>query len=90
MAVCLVITVPGGTREQYEQVMEGLGDPPLGDGQSYHVAGPTDGDWCVVDVWESREHFDRYLEERLGEHLQAAGLAQPEVTEVAVHTEIRG
>lgn len=89
MAVFLVIEVPGATREQYEAVVKGLGEPELGEGQSYHVAGPSDGGWCVVDVWESREHFDRFVQERLGEQLQRAGLSQPNITEVPVHRERR-
>jgi len=89
MAVFLIIEVPGATQEQYDAVVQGLGEPELGEGQSCHLAGPTDGGWCVVDVWESRERFDRFLRERLGEQLQRAGLAQPKITEVAVHREVR-
>lgn len=25
-----------------------------------HVAGPTDGGWRVIDVWESEEAFQRF------------------------------
>lgn len=89
MAVFLIIEVPGATQEQYEAVVQGLGEPTLGEGQSSHVAGPSDGSWCVVDVWESRDHFDRFVQERLGEQLQRAGLAQPKITEVPVHREVR-
>ena len=90
MSVFLVIRIPGGTQEQYDQVEAGLGEPRLGTGQTYHVAGPTDDGWCVVDVWESREHFDRFVAERLGTQLQAAGLGAPEITEIPVHKEVRG
>ena len=90
MAVCLIFNVPGATQEQYDAVMDGLGEPRLGDGQTYHVAGPIGGDWCVIDVWESRAHFDRFAQERLGEQLQRAGLAMPEIREFPVHAEERG
>lgn len=89
MPVCLIIEVPGATQEQYEAVVEGLGEPELGDGQSHHFAGPMEGGWCVLDVWESRGHFDRFLQERLGEQIQRAGLAQPKITEVAVHRQVQ-
>ncbi len=89
MAVVLIIEVPGATQEQYDAVVQGLGEPELGEGQSSHMSGPSDGGWCVVDVWESRDHFDRFVQERLGEQLQRAGLAQPKITEVPVYREVR-
>jgi heme-degrading monooxygenase HmoA len=90
VAVCLIVNVPGATLEQYDQVREGIGDP-LGEGQISHVAGQTDDGMCVVDVWESREHFDRFLQERLGEQFGRAGLSQPQITEFEVHSsESRG
>lgn len=84
MAVCLVINIPGATLEQYDQAREALGDP-LGEGQISHVAGATDDGMCVVDVWESRADFDRFMEERLGEQLQRLGFPQPQITEFPVH-----
>jgi len=89
MPVFLLINIPGATIEQYDQVDEGIGEPRLGEGQTYHVAGKTEDGLCVVDVWESREHFDRFLDERLGEQLQRAGVPQPEITEVPIHNEVR-
>jgi heme-degrading monooxygenase HmoA len=90
MSICLIINVPGATQEQYDAVVQGVGEPELADGNTHHVAGPADGGWCVVDVWESRAHFDRFLQERLGEQLQRAGLAQPEIREFPVHREVHG
>jgi len=89
MAVCLVIEIPGGTLDQYDAVAQGLGEPQLGDGQISHVAGATDGGFCVVDVWESRDHFDRFMQERLGEQLGRAGVPEPKVTEFEVHNSQR-
>jgi len=88
MAVCLVINVPGATWEQYQQVEDGLGEPRLGEGQSLHIAGPTDGGLCVIDVWESRAHFDRFMNERLGAQLQKVGFTQPEITEFPVQNQV--
>ena len=90
MAVCLVINVPGATLEQYDQVRRGIGDP-LGDGQISHVAGATADGICVVDVWQSRADFDRFMQERLGEQLGRAGIQQPQIVEFEVHaSEHRG
>ena len=90
MAVCLVVNVPGATLEQYDDVRQALG-VPLEDGQISHVAGATEDGICVVDVWESRAHFDRFMQERLGEQLARVGFPEPQITEFQVHaSESRG
>ena len=90
MAVCLVINIPGATLEQYDEVRRGLGDP-LGDGQISHVAGATADGICVVDVWQSRADFDRFMEDRLGEQLRRTEFPQPQIDEFEVHaSEQRG
>ena len=38
-------------------------NPP--DGLIFHWAGEVDGKWTVNDVWESRDAYDRFREERL-------------------------
>jgi hypothetical protein len=90
MAVCLIVNIPGATLEQYDQVRQAV-DQPLEQGQISHVAGATDDGICVVDVWESRDDFDRFLQEKLGEQLERAGVPEPQITEFAVHaSETRG
>ena len=42
------------------------------------MAGPTDGGWRVVSLWDSAEQFQAFLEER--SHLIDAGDGQPTVT----------
>src|SRR6266568_101932 len=68
MAVCLLIDIPGGELEQYDEVMGKLEESggKLGEGQTFHAAGKTDTGFMVVDVWNSREDFDRFLAGRLG------------------------
>jgi len=85
VAVCLIVNIPGGTLDQYDQVRQAIADP-LGDGQISHVAGATEDGFCVVDVWESRADFDRFMQERLGEQLGRAGVPQPQITEFPVHS----
>jgi hypothetical protein len=88
MAVCLVISIPGGTIAQYDEVRRGVGEP-LGDGQISHTAGATADGFCVVDVWESRADFDRFMQEKLGEQLGRAGVPQPQIVEFEVHASER-
>ncbi len=90
MAVCLVIDVPGGKMEQYEDVMHKLEESGgrLGEGQTFHAAGPTDDGFTVIDVWNSRDDFDRFLQGRLGQAIQEAGVPQPKVKEIPVHSQV--
>ena len=66
MAVGLRIKFAGGTQAQYEAIHERMNvedDPPAG--MIFHSAGPIDGGWGVIDFWESRESFDRFVGSRL-------------------------
>ena len=88
MAIALVMEFPGGTQEQYDKVMKSLGldrsdEPPRG--ALLHLAGPTDKGWEVVDVWESRADFDRFLREELGRATGEAGLTPSTPKEFPVY-----
>lgn len=57
---------PGATQEQYEAtvaVVHPAGGLP--EGQTYHVAGMTDGGVLITAVWESKEQQDRFLKDKL-------------------------
>lgn len=68
MPVLMIHESPGGTQTQYEEVIarlsDGRGFKSLDDwpvrGILFHVAGPTDNGWRVVDVWESEEAFRQF------------------------------
>ena len=87
MAVCMYLTFRDATAEQYDAVLEHLtlpADPA--DGGIYHVASVDGNTLRVVDVWESPEHFQRFLDSRLGAALAAAGVeGAPEVETYEVH-----
>jgi hypothetical protein len=63
MAVVFIFEVPGASQKEYDEVMDRLG--PSAPGRLYHVAGPTEEGWMVVDVWETQEAFEEFLAERL-------------------------
>jgi hypothetical protein len=84
---------PGGSQEMYEAVGEKMFgtrssdfasvDAP--DGLLMHRAGPSEDGWYVCDVWESQEHFDRFVQERLMPALQEMGAPpgeRPQVYEI--------
>jgi hypothetical protein len=89
MAIALMITIPGVTQEQYDKVVEQLGESRLSYGHLSRLTGPSDDGWCVVDVWESRAGFDRFMSERVGGLLGREGWPEPQVTEFAVYHDDR-
>lgn len=51
-----------GTWEQYLEALEKLEEAGWGNPKArlYHVAGPTDGGFRIVDVWDSPEAFEEF------------------------------
>jgi hypothetical protein len=95
MAIGLRVRFDGGTQEQYDAVnaqMDVENETP--DGLIFHAAGPVDDGWGVLDFWESREHFDRFLESRLGPAIAELGerapQSPPDIKEFPVYNMIRG
>ncbi len=61
MAICVVFDAKG-TWQQYEDSLVKLEEAGWGkpSARLYHVAGPTDEGFRVVDVWESPETFEEF------------------------------
>jgi hypothetical protein len=94
MAIGLRVKFEGGTQDQYEAVnaqMDVEANPP--EGLIFHAAGPIDDGWGILDFWESREHFDRFFESRIGPAIQELGdrapQGPPEIKEFPVHNMIK-
>ena len=68
-------------------------DPPAG--LIFHWAGEVDGKWTVTNVWESRDAYDRFRQERLLPAIEkVSGRTpdegpQPTTTEFAVHDYVK-
>jgi hypothetical protein len=89
MAIGVLFEIPGGTKEQYEEMNQKMfGDedpsPDVIKGCLVHTAGPSQNGWRIFDVWETRADFDRFMNETvmpaLGEQ-EPAG-APPEIYEL--------
>jgi hypothetical protein len=70
----------GGTSNQYDATVAAV--HPAGglpDGQVYHAAGPTDGGYLIVAVWDSKEACDSFISDKLMAVLPTleGGLAGP-------------
>ncbi|HMD56714.1 MAG TPA: hypothetical protein VKG82_04520 [Solirubrobacteraceae bacterium] len=66
MAYLMTHFWPGATEEQYATTLATM--HPAGglpEGQSSHVGGVADGGILISAVWESKEHADRFLQEKL-------------------------
>jgi hypothetical protein len=66
MAISVIGKIP--SREVYESVNEsmfGSKKPQMIDGLIIHTAGDGPDGFYVVDVWESREAFDTFMNERV-------------------------
>jgi hypothetical protein len=90
MAIGLRLKIAGGTQEQYDALHSHMGvdaDPP--EGLIFHAAGPIDEGWGIIDFWESREHFDRFQQNRLGPAFGELGdrapSSPPDIKEFPVH-----
>jgi hypothetical protein len=89
MAIALLMEFPGATQERYDSVLDRLGmekgAEDLPQGLIFHVAGPTDKGFQVIDVWESRADFDRFVAQKLGPAIRATGLVPTTPKEIPVY-----
>lgn len=85
MSVLVVATTEGMDQHSYEAVQATMGrSSGLPDRCSAHYAGPVDGGWRVVAVWESAESAAAYARNTLGPALARHGLRMgaAEITEL--------
>ena len=86
MAVAMMVDNPEGTREMYDRVREELDLQDKPAGGIFHVAGPSpSGGWRVIEVWESPEDAQRFVQERLQPAFDAVGVQgrpEPEIWDV--------
>ncbi len=75
MAVAVFMHFPGLRREEYDRLMADLAldaNPPLG--EILHVAADARQGINVVDLWQTKEAAEGFIEERLRPALQARGV----------------
>jgi hypothetical protein len=64
MSYAIVHFFPGGTREQYEEMLEEMhpAKGQLPEGQIFHAAGPSAGGWTIMALHDSKESWERFIE----------------------------
>jgi heme-degrading monooxygenase HmoA len=93
MTVLMMLEVPGGTIEQYEQANEIMGiaeDGDAPDGLLYHVAGRSDDGIVIADIWRSEDDFERFFSERANAALSEVGMPEAQPVAAQVHDHIDG
>jgi hypothetical protein len=93
MSVGIIVQFPGTSLAKYDAVVKDVGltadKSTWPEGALSHIAGASPNGLCVVDVWESQAHFERFLASRLKPGLAKHGLPQPQVTVFPIHNEFR-
>ncbi len=80
-----VYRMPGGTNEQYDEVVAAAGDV-IAAGARVHLGGSNDSDLWVIEVWPSADDLAAWLQSQAaGNAAQAAILPDPEVIEFDLH-----
>jgi hypothetical protein len=87
MAVLMVMRWPGVTLEQYDYARENVNwETEQPDGAIFHVSAHDGANLRVVDVWETAEQFQRFVDARLMPALAPLGIeTQPEIEILPAH-----
>jgi len=89
MAVVVVAEIDGGNQEFFERVSsQAMPNAELPDGCQLQIAGPTEGGWRVITVWDSEEEYNQFRNDKLLPALRDAGEGDriaPTITTDPVH-----
>ena len=89
MAIAVQQDFPQATLAQYDEVVKRMGFHPGGSGAPgglFHWVTKTADGIRVVDVWESREQFEKFATEKIQPLAAQAGIgAPPKITIFEVH-----
>lgn len=92
MPVAVVLEFSGGSLEEYDKTIERMGFTPGGPGAPgglFHWVTATGDGIRVTDVWETREQFDRFAEEKIGPITAEVGIpGPPQITFYDVHNHL--
>jgi hypothetical protein len=91
ISAVMLFTSDGDALKMYDAVMDEMGvrnnAPP---GLIHHMSAAAPGGLRVCDVWETREHFERFAQLQIGPLAIKHGLSAPLVEVTPVHEMILG
>ena len=88
MAVAVQMDFDGATLDQYDEVLKKMGLTHKGPGPAgaiSHFATMTDSGLRVVDVWETKEQFDKFAQDQIGPFSAEVGIPAPQTQVFDVH-----
>ena len=87
MATVMSMHWPEITKQQYEQVRGDVKwESNVPDGAKFHVAWFASDGLHVLDLWDSKADFERFMQDRLAAGIQRAGIqGQPKVEYSEAH-----
>jgi hypothetical protein len=87
MTVVSTLDITDLTPTEYRAIMDELGVERRPEGGIYlHLTTPADFGFRVVEIWDQKEGFDRFVEHRLGPASEAVGVNRPtEITVTPLH-----
>jgi hypothetical protein len=75
MTVVTTLDIKGLTEHEYRAILDELGVESRPEGGIYlHLTTPADFGFRVIEIWDKREGFDRFLEDRLAPASEAVGM----------------
>jgi hypothetical protein len=87
MTVVSTLDVTGLTASEYRAVMDELGVEQRPEGGIYlHLTTPIDFGYRIVEIWDEKDNFDRFVERRLAPANEAIGVDRStEITVTPLH-----
>jgi hypothetical protein len=89
MPVAVELNYPGTTKDNYDAIIKAMGSPGPGSphpgGALFHWSAATSDGFRVVDVWDTREHFEQFAQEQIAPVAEQAGMADPEIQYTDIH-----
>ena len=87
MSIVMYMTWDGATKEQYDAMRNEINwETDLPAGGIYHVASFEGNKLRITDVWETPEHFNNFIEQKINPAVVKLGIpGQPQVEIYPVH-----
>ena len=81
-----VVRLDGMDRAAFQEADSEIRDEQMApDGCMFHINGPTDTGWIVVDAWTTKDVRDQFIADKVAPAMQARGIAPPAIEDMEMH-----